>query len=989
VAVPTNRIADYADLELAVLRLPGVAGAFLARLQLDGEPASPWLRLEGEALAAVSRHRSLAARGTALGELLLGASALAEPWRRFAAAAPRRRVRLCLDPTAPELHALPWEAMREPGAAVWLGACAETPVSRFFAGERILGLVIQPRPLRVLVAVANPTDAEAEGRVGLDRAAEEAALATAVADLVRDGEVELSRLEAPVTCTRLVGELARKAPDVLYLVAHGRFGPAGTSVVYLEDEQGQTAALEEAELEVLARGLAYRPRLVYLSSCETARAGGAGTTSLGLAPRLVGAGVPAVIAMREQIGVAAAGAFAASFFRQLCAHGLVDRAVNEARAALLAAGRERDAALPVLCQQLRDGRLFRPRQSDPDNPHRALFVSFHHEDAALAARLRERLAAHGYRTVALDFDPEQGTPAGRAWELELHAALRPCRAVLLLASARCLASRWRWAELAHARQSKRILPLRLEPCHIDPELAQEPPIDLFPDLEAGLATVLQELARLGLGAAKTVDWNAARPPYPGLAALEEADAAVFFGRDPEVGAALDTLHALRRQGGRRWLLLLGASGSGKSSLLRAGLVPALRRDPRCWQVLGPVRPGARSLARLTSAFIEAWGALGRPREAGEARAELAAGGAGVFARWVQELRAAAGQPGAQVVLLLDQLEESLGRSHGVAAEPLFGLLQAVLARVDVPLLVVAALRSDALAAFQAVPQHRGLDFASLSLGPMAPEALAEVILEPAARARLELEPGLVEVLLDDALGDEATGDALPLLAFALRDLYDRGGRDRLLTLAEYRQDQGELPSCLARAAERVLAGLPVGSRELARSAFLALVELDLQGQPTRRMVTQTDLGAAACALLRPFVDARLLVASELDGWPVLEVAHDALLHGWQRLAGWLEEARAALALRRDLELAAAQWQEGGYDPELLSFRGKRLGAACELESELGRPLPERERAFLDASQAAEDAASPRRHLGLSLATLAGAVVGGAALVALWRRRRSN
>ena len=233
----------------------------------------------------------------------------------------------------------------------------------------------------------------------------------------------------------------------------------------------------------------------------------------------------------------------------------------------------------------------------------AIFISHSSADNAVAAVLQAQLAARGHRSVFLDFDPQLGIPAGRQWERELYAQLRACQAVVALCSASSAASAWCFAELTQARAlGKPLFPVKVDDHPVSSLLGDVQSINLAPDPVAAWARLLDGLAGAGLDPSAATDWDGSRPPYPGLLAFQRADAAVYFGRDAAIQSTLETLNRLRRLGGARLLLLLGASGSGKSSMVRAGVVPRLEHDAAHWCVAAPFRPLSRPLDALALAL---------------------------------------------------------------------------------------------------------------------------------------------------------------------------------------------------------------------------------------------------------------------------------------------------------------------------------------------------------------------------------------------------
>jgi len=346
-------MARYADLEIRILPR-GQDGQIPVEVTYSGEQEFPPGHLDPTLLAWTPEGDS-EADGTRLFAALFGDPALRRAWDQAAGQSRTRRVRLRLDPAEPALHALPWERLCDGGPARLLAADPDTPFSRYLPAEQRPGRPVFERPIRLLAAVANPGGLADYGLPALDVEAEKAMLTEALSALPA-GEIELTFLDGPVTLPALAAALAR-GPHVLHLVAHGQWSEElGGALCLVAPEGGGVAQAREEELAGLVAEQGGSLRLVVLASCESARRSSRDAWR-GLAPRLVQAGVPAVVAMQDPVGVEDARAFAAAFYRHLLAEGVVDTAANRGRAALLAAGSP-DAASPVVFQRLREGRLF-------------------------------------------------------------------------------------------------------------------------------------------------------------------------------------------------------------------------------------------------------------------------------------------------------------------------------------------------------------------------------------------------------------------------------------------------------------------------------------------------------------------------------------------------------------------------------------------------------------------------------------------------------
>lgn len=616
----------------------------------------------------------------------------------------------------------------------------------------------------------------------------------------------------------------------------------------------------------------------------------------------------------------------------------------------------------------------------------AIFISHSSRDGEAAGRLRERLAARRYPSVFLDFDPEAGIPAGRDWEQELYRQLRTCRAVIVLCSRHSMASRWCFAEIVHARSlGKHIFPLRLDDCEVHPVLATRQVLDLRGDPEQAYARLWRGLEAAGLD--ETFAWDGSRPPYPGLLSFDEDDAAIFFGRDAEIRLGLETLERLRRFGGPRTVLVLGASGVGKSSLLRAGLLPRLRKDEAGWLALPVFRPGEHPWRETALALARAFGEHGGRRDWRElrnelVRADLTPGRAGqVLLEHALDLRQTAKRPDATVLVTVDQVEELLADGEDGAGKSFLTGLRSALEAPGSPLMALGTLRSDLLGQLQHHAAGRDLEFVDLPVGPLAPEGVLEVIEGPARVQDLRLEDGLAEAMAADARSE----DALPLLAFTLRELYERSGADGLLEIREYRQDLGGLGGSVARAAEAVLTepqATEAECRDL-NEAFLAMVRLDGEGGFARRTAHWDELPEAVRARLDRFVVARLLIERDVGGGRCLEVAHETLFRSWERLRGWLDRNREFLLWRRRLGEARREWERTRRDRRAL-LGGPALEEARAWRTTRTSRLAPEEREFVDESLREASRRKRRRVLAgaATVAFLAATAVGG---IALWQR----
>ncbi len=414
-------------------------------------------------------------------------------------------------------------------------------------------------------------------------------------------------------------------------------------------------------------------------------------------------------------------------------------------------------------------------------------------------------------------------------------------------------------------------------------------------------------------------------PYKGMAYYNERDAGFFFGREALVDELMQRLLALAaventEQPG--FLAIIGASGCGKSSLLRAGIAPAFRKLQReeNWRIhiLTPTAQPLDSLA-LT---------LTKDSKSSAAAAALA-NDLFLEKRALCMALKRSGNPIAPLhnLILVDQFEEvfTLCRSPQ-EREAFVDNLMAACSHQG-PALVVIALRADFYkycAGYRSLRQ--AISQQQVYIGSMGEEELRRAIEEPARRNQWQFEPGLVDLLLHDA-GSEP--GAMPLLSHALLETWEKR-RGRTLTFSGYAASAG-VRGAIAETAEAVFCDkLSHAQREIARRIFLRLTGLsvDADGGDTRRRAAISELiidpaqSDSTRAVLNALAEARLITIDQ----DTVEVAHEALIREWPTLRQWIEEDRKDLLLRQCLTEAAQAWQAASQDSDLL-YRGLRLAQA--------------------------------------------------------------
>jgi hypothetical protein len=577
------------------------------------------------------------------------------------------------------------------------------------------------------------------------------------------------------------------------------------------------------------------------------------------------------------------------------------------------------------------------------------FISHSSRDRAAAERVRDRLRAQGYASLFLDFDPDEGIPAGRSWEEELYAQLRRSDALIFIGSEASLESRWCFAELALARANgKPIFPVAVEPAARHPLLESTQWIDLAAEGETVFARLWSGLKRHGFDPDDAFAWDAGRPPYPGLSPFQAEDAAVFFGRDEKIDELLSRLQPTLA-GSSRFIAVIGPSGSGKSSLVRAGLIPRLERRRERWVVVPPFTPGDRPLSQLARRLAAALGNQGwrllfeRIERDPRQLVELA-----------EDLMARRDVDAGSVLLIVDQAEELVTQAGEEERGSFLRLVAGALEGVT-PLRVVATLRSEFVTTSLREPTVADAIGTAVVLGPLDRARLPEVIEGPARRAGVELDPGLAGRMVEETRG----GDALPLLAYTLRQLYDRAGPKRHITAKDYEAIGGVLGALRGRADQIAEELETAGKGNLVIPTLMKLASVGSQGEPIRRRILRKDLSAAENEVVQAFVDARLAKSESAADDAAVEVAHEALLRAWAPLRQAIEASQDALRLRSELEHLAWEWDAAGR-PSSYLLRDERLaGGLSFLHSQIGREVVPLVREFVQCSYEGSEAALRR------------------------------
>jgi WD40 repeat protein len=461
-----------------------------------------------------------------------------------------------------------------------------------------------------------------------------------------------------------------------------------------------------------------------------------------------------------------------------------------------------------------------------------------------------------------------------------------------------------------------------------------------------------------LDARPGIDWQAVvllasneRPPFKGLQIFEETDADLFFGREEITGVLVLRLTQSIHQGGGAFLAVVGASGSGKSSLIRAGLIPVLQRgipladgtrltEAMNWPI-HIISPSVHPLESLASS-------LTRDEESVTAVNTLIADLRSDPNSLYRYTNKRLGNKNQRLLLFVDQLEEIFTLCHDEEERVIFiNSLMAAATNPASQIILLTSLRADYYAQCSQYDNLRDeLELHQKFLGPMNNHELRAAIEQPAQNAGYSFESGLVSTLLHE-VGNEP--GALPLLSHALLETWKRR-RGKELTFEAY-NEAGGIRGAIAKTADAVYEfQLTAEQQTITQHIFISLTDIGTSQDTRRRaplgeLIRRTDEQEAVKEVLRILTHSRLIIV----GKETAEVAHEALIREWPILRRWLDDNREALRLQRQVQEDAEAWRSLGEDAGAL-YRGVRLGQALEWVAEYDEELNELSHQFLITSK---------------------------------------
>ncbi|MBS0151483.1 MAG: SUMF1/EgtB/PvdO family nonheme iron enzyme [Nitrospira sp.] len=588
--------------------------------------------------------------------------------------------------------------------------------------------------------------------------------------------------------------------------------------------------------------------------------------------------------------------------------------------------------------------------------HYDVFLSYHLSDKELVERIARSLRDHGLKP----FLDQWYLVRGRLWPQELENALGSCGAVAVFIGPGEMGP-WQEKEVYFAveRQTRNpdfpVIPVLLPGS--DPALGFLLGEYTWVDLRQGIddPRLLSLLAGAIRGEVPGPEFSeqikATRStlcPYRGLEYFREGDAPFFFGRK----AAIQTLYETVRE--HRFIAVVGASGSGKSSIVRAGLLPQLRREERTvWDVL-TLSPGdepLKALARAVSPLLEpeALDKTDRLKKINKLTDAFAKQEVSLHDVGQDILEKQLGTN--RLLLVIDHAEELYTAVKNDRHRRRF-IDELLEASERGSWTVMLTLRGDFVGkALSYRPLSDRLQGAQVNLGPMTRVELEQAIMVPARRVDLSFAEGLVTRILDD-VGDEPGN--LPLLEFVLKRLWKDRQRSELSHQAY--DAMGGLQGAVANKAEEVFRKFGPLEQAAVKRVFLQVVRAAETGEDTSRRAALSEIDPTALGVVKKLTDERLLVTNRaLAGEETVEVSHEALIRKWQRLQGWLNEDREFLLWREGLRGRVNEWQRNPQDEGTL-LRGTPLAVAHLWLSQKADMLTDSEKNYIRQSAEVRDRA---------------------------------
>lgn len=584
-----------------------------------------------------------------------------------------------------------------------------------------------------------------------------------------------------------------------------------------------------------------------------------------------------------------------------------------------------------------------------------VFVSHSSNDNDETKKFYKSLEDYGINSVFLDFDKKKGILLGENWEKVLYKNIKDAKVIILLLSPSWCSSRWCFAEYTQARAlGKDIYPIIIEQGYnkevdkwVIDNLVQKcdltnDPNEIYNALEVIKNNLLNSV----------FEWDEKRSPYPGMISFEEADAAIFFGRDDDIIGIVEKLKSMRDRVSSKFLNIIAASGMGKSSLLKAGIIPKLKKSYSDeWAEFLIIRPTEEPLAELVSFLCKIL-----RKESCEEELYMALKNES-YSESLKKLFRFNKLENKFILLSLDQAEELYSISDK-EEKKFFMRAVSFLLKEREEFFMLWTLRSDFLKAFQTDNEAEVLrnTIEPYILSPIKNENITDIILKPAKIAEVEID----NMLVDKIKNDIKTTDALPLLALCLNRLYiqkklSTQKQDRELSIKDYQalapNSTNPLEEIIQNIANKSIQHFSDNEKEILKKCFIPhMVSVNNQNEYIKKEAQWEDMPTEAHSILEALVKARLLIKKNKNDFITIEIVHEALIRNWSLLKSWIEEEYEFLLGRSQLVIVLEEWEEASDDEKnkaLLS--GLRLQKAAVWLENNDSYLNQEEKEFIQKS----------------------------------------
>ena len=514
-----------------------------------------------------------------------------------------------------------------------------------------------------------------------------------------------------------------------------------------------------------------------------------------------------------------------------------------------------------------------------------IFISHSSKDNEISKEIMETLKKEGFDSVFLDHDKEKGIKIGEDWEKRLYEELERANAIMILLSPNWIESKWCFAEYTQARAlGKEIIPVIIDHGannEVDKWISSSiQNSDLTIDKADVLERTINRIKEIALQVQGGFEWDKNRSPYPGLSPFEEEDAAIYFGRDDDIKKIIEKLNSMINRGSPKLLNIVASSGFGKSSLLKAGILPRLKRSYKDkWIVLPTLKPSKRPLFEFSILVAKFLKQKNRYKEIFNAL------NSSDFKNYADELLtdiefSSDSDKTMQILLPIDQAEEFFTISDKEEQKRFFEILNYLLQEKE-NFFTIWTMRADFLNYFQNDKTISSLQKKNLtelnSLSPMGKENIASIIVKPAKIANITIEEELVEKLKEDMQSTQA----LPLLAITLEKLYKDYAKDKKITLSDYKLlgngADNPLETIVQLKADEALGSDLQDEKkmQILKDAFIPhLIQISpLQEGFVKKSAKLSELPAKANEMIEKLVKERLLIKKQNE----IEIAHEALI----------------------------------------------------------------------------------------------------------------